>query len=306
MFITNGKTLFGNTGLIISLIILCILLYLSYNKCYVGSSIESFTCPGDPDCPMPIPTPAPTPVPTPVLTPTPAPTPTPTPTTTPLNSPKNVRVQIAGGTVTANFTIDNSQANQVPIKFVVVLGQYDNNKKNTGNNKFILSNESEINSNVITTTINANSNMCSLSNGKPVCQYIFNNIDVRDPSGNLYYYKLGVSSVYNNGYNSPFIMPYNISSPDNMFTLDSSAEQQSKIYSDFASYQKLQSKQGQVSANVYDSTIATADGQYELIKSQLGNYPDNLLLDQQTIDQGTLNDLVDKTMSQALLNVNIS
>ena len=50
-----------------------------------------------------------------------------------------------------------------------------------------------------------------------------------------------------------------------------------KSYSDFLAYQKGQSKQ--VSANVYDSTIATADGQYELIKSQLGNYPDNLLLD---------------------------
>jgi hypothetical protein len=297
MFITNGKTLFGNTGLIISLIILCILLYLSYNKCYIGSSIENFACPGDPGCLIDTSDPDPTPINNPL---------NPLEPINPLNPPKNVRVQIAGGTVTANFTIDNSQANQVPIKFVVVLGQYDNNKKNTGNNKFILSNESEINSNVITTAINANSNMCSLSNGKPVCQYIFNNIDVRDPSGNLYYYKLGVSSVYNNGYNSPFVMPYNISSPDNMFTLDSSAEQQSKIYSDFVTYQKLQSKQGKVSANMYDSTIATADGQYELIKSQLGNYPDNLLLDQQTIDQGTLNDLVDKTMAQALLNVNIS
>jgi hypothetical protein len=57
---------------------------------------------------------------------------------------------------------------------------------------------------------------------------------------------------------------------------------------------------------VYDNTISTADGQYELIKSQLGNYPDDLLLGQQTVDQGTLNDLVDKSMAQALLNVNVS
>ena len=60
------------------------------------------------------------------------------------------------------------------------------------------------------------------------------------------------------------------------------------------------------SAIAYNSTISTADGQYELIKSQLGNYPDNLLLDSQTVNNGTLADLVDKSMAQAIINVNVS
>jgi hypothetical protein len=51
--------------------------------------------------------------------------------------------------------------------------------------------------------------------------------------------------------------------------------------------------------------ISTPDGQYELIKSQLGNYPDNLFLDSQTINKNSLSDLVDKSMAQALLNVNV-
>ena len=38
MFITNGKSLFGNTGLIISLLILIVLAYFSYNKCYVNNN----------------------------------------------------------------------------------------------------------------------------------------------------------------------------------------------------------------------------------------------------------------------------
>ena len=148
--------------------------------------------------------------------------------------------------------------------------------------------------------------MCSISNGKPVCQYVFNNIDVRDLSGNLYYYRLGVSSVFDNNYNSPFVMPYNINSLDKMFTIDTSIEYQSKMYTDFLDYKKGQLQPGNLSANVYDNTISTADGQYELIKSQLGNYPDNLLLEQQTVNQDSLNDLVDKTMAQAILNVNIN
>ena len=255
---------------------------------------------------MSAPTYAPPPSPVHALMPAPTYAPPSPPPPHPTPPPNNVRLQISGGTVTVNFTIDNSQTNQIPIKFVIVLGQYDSNKKNTGNNKFILSNESEINSNVINNSKNTNNNMCSLYNGKPSCQYILKNNDIRDPSGNLYYYRLGVSSVYNNGYNSPFVMPYNISSSDNMFTLDTSIDTQSKTYTDFLAYQKGQAQKGNVGANVYDSTISTADGQYELIKSQLGNYPDNLLLDQQSVNQDSLNDLVDKTMAQAMLNVNIS
>jgi hypothetical protein len=37
MFIKDGKTLFGNSGLIFSLLILLILLYFSYNKCYINN-----------------------------------------------------------------------------------------------------------------------------------------------------------------------------------------------------------------------------------------------------------------------------
>ena len=74
----------------------------------------------------------------------------------------------------------------------------------------------------------------------------------------------------------------------------------------FLEYQKGQNIKSPISANTYGDTISTADGQYELIKSQLGNYPDNLLLDSQTINKGTLSDIVDKSMAQALLNINVS
>jgi len=147
--------------------------------------------------------------------------------------------------------------------------------------------------------------MCSLSsNNRPTCQYVFNNLDIRDDSGNLYYYKLGVSAVYSETYNSPFVMPQNISSPDNKFTLDSSAEQQSQLFTNFLEYKNA--KANQPSANIYDTTIATADGQYELIKSQLGNYPDNLTLEYDDISSGTLSDLIDKSMAQGILNVKVN
>jgi hypothetical protein len=275
MFITNGKSLFGNIGLIISLLILIILVYMSYNKCYV-SNVEQFD-----------------------IT---------TPNT--LQPPKDLNIKIKGGTVLVNFTIDNSINNKLPDSFIIVLAQYDNNKNNTGNNKIFLSNEYVLNTNVKNTSSigGPQTNLCVIANGKPICQYTYSNLDVRDISGNLFYYKLGVAALYNN-LNSLYVTPYNVLNSDKLFTLDSSTEMQNKQFKDYLDY-----KNGIVnnpissnpSDNLYSGTISTADGKYELIKSQLGNYPDNLIIESQSIDSGTLSDIVDKSMAQGILNLNVT
>jgi hypothetical protein len=292
MFITTGKSLFGNTGLLLSLLILIILVYFSYNKCYVNS-IENFE----------------------ITTPNPTTTSTPQSISNTLNPPKDVRIKISGSSIIISFTIDTSINNLIPKSFIIVLAQYDKNKNNTGNNKFYLSNEDIINpesqssqASQIAGT-NLETNLCTIVNGVPYCKYIYNDIDIKDNSGNLFYYKLGVSAIYKNNNitsNSVYITPYNISSDDKMFTMETTVENQNTQYQNFLEYQKGQNIQSPISANTYSDTISTADGQYELIKSQLGNYPDNLLLDSQTINKGTLSDIVDKSMAQALLNINVS
>lgn len=286
MFITNGKSLFGNTGLIISLLILIILVYFSYNKCYVNN-IDGFTCldprSTDPNCVQ---------VPTVTVTGTSIDQNT-------INPPKSVRINILGGSVIVNFTIDIS--NNIPSSFILVLAQYDINKNNTGNNKFYLSNETVLNPSLTQQSSIPQTNLCTIVNGNPICQYSFTNLDIKDTSGNLYYYKLGVSAIYNNyngsTANSLYVTPYNISNSNKMFTLSTSLDNQN---------QQGTCNQTAISANTYGDTISTADGQYELIKTQLGNYPDNLLIDSQTINSNTLSDLVDKSMAQAVLNVNVS
>ena len=207
MFITNGKSLFGNTGLIISLLILIILVYFSYNKCYVNKidsfgtmnnfgSMDTF---GSTDPPSRT-------------------------STSNSHSPK-VRIKISGGTVAVNFTIDISA--KIPNSFIVVLGQYDINKNNTGNNKFYLSNETILNPSLSskptaqsakTSSLQGSSqnNLCNIVNGKPQCQYIFSNLDVKDSSGNLYYYKVGVAALYDNNTNRAYATPYNISNINKM------------------------------------------------------------------------------------------
>jgi hypothetical protein len=56
----------------------------------------------------------------------------------------------------------------------------------------------------------------------------------------------------------------------------------------------------------YSSATSTADGHYELLKSHLGNYPSNLIMDPISAKQNLLNDIVDQPMVNAILNVNVS
>ena len=267
MFILNGKSLFGNTGLIISLVVLVVLLYLSYNKCY---NLELFV--GEDNKPL----------------------------------PKDVRVKIEGSSVTLNYSIHIGSGIVRPEKFLVVLSQYDATMKNTGNNQFYISNEYEINSGVTADESTYKTNTCSIVNGIPVCQHRFTNLSVLDTEGNPYYYKIGVCAMYS-GENTPFVMPYNVTTPNKLFTLQGSAEQQSRLFSDFKKFQQgTLTGPSQPSASMYDNTMAEASGEYELIKSQLGGYPDNLNLDGQNVDQDTLKDLLDKSMAPIYGNIKIN
>jgi len=285
MFLKDGKSLFGNVGLMISIIVLIILLFFSYNKCMAepyksgnsgnirkpdSAGIEGFD---------------------------------PTPTADATNPPpQNIRINVDGSTVALSFSVDNSPGKPIPKEFMVVLIQYDSNKKPTGNNRFFTSNEYNINANVPMSVANNNTNLCNMVNGIALCNYSFTNLDMVDTAGNPFYYKLGISAIYDNG-NSVIETPYNVSSKDKMFTLTSTLTAQNNLYNEFIKYRQMQQE---ANANNYSSGTATVDGQYEFIKSQLGGYPSNLIMEPETAKQNLLADLVDKSMSQAILNVNVS
>ena len=295
MFINDGKTLFGNTGVLISLCILLILLYFSYNKCYIGSisgiggvgdsnhsidtipvnNIESFYYSNDDDYDDEY--------------------------NSKLPVPSNIRVLLNGTNLTVNFTLTSIKGVKTPTQFMVVLAQYDMNKKNTGNNKFFLSNEYEITSSVGVNQLDYQTNLCTLVDSLPKCKYMFKNVDVTDSAGNVYYYKIGITAMYEHGYNTPLIMPYNVNSKDKLFTIDISLDNQNANYLAFLKSQNKSANK----YNVYDNTISTADGKYEMIKSELGNYPDNLLIDELSVNQNLLSDLVDKTMAQGIINMDV-
>ena len=214
-----------------------------------------------------------------------------------------MRISINGNNITIIFTIKINNNEKIPKKFIVVLAQHDNNYKNTGNNKIYLSNEYELNMAVSSNDKTYKTNLCTLIQGVPSCTHTFNNVDIKDDNGNLYYYKIGISSVYDAG-NSAFVIPYNINTINNLFSLNNSIEQQNNIVDEFNKFkQSTQLIDGQ--NNTYSNTMLTADGQYELIKSQLGNYPSNLLMDPTSEQQNSLTDIIDKSLAYGILNVNV-
>lgn len=295
MFINDGKSLFGNIGLVISIIILITLLFFSYNKC-MAPATDGLTGIGQNHVEA--------------FNPTMANSQSSAESYPP---PQNIRVNISGGTVTLNFTVDISTGNPIPTKFMVVLVQYDSNLKPTGNNKFYISNEYKINTSVSSLSSNSSTtgsqltgnNICELINGVPTCQYVFNNLDMIDTASLPFYYKIGISAVYDSG-NSAFTTPYNIINQNHLFTLTSALDTQNNQFADYIKYKQMQSAPGLNAGTGFSSTTATADGQYELIKSQLGGYPSNLVMDSTSAKQNLLSDLVDRSMSGALLNVNVS
>jgi hypothetical protein len=294
MFIKDGKSFFGNFGIMVSILILILLLVLNYNRCIApfqnqsslkdilskanqmakNNIMENFSDPISNNT-----------------------------NTNKFPPPQNIRVNIKGSTITVNFTVDLTNNKLIPNKFIIIMVQYDSKLNITGNTKFFLSNEYGINASVSSIDLTQNRNLCNIVNGFPYCQYVFNNLDVADAEGNPYYYKIGISAVYSDG-NSSFELPYNVSSKNKLFTLSTSIDTQNNDYNDYIKYKQMQTQLESQTSN-YTTGTATADGQYEFIKSQLGGYPNNLIMDPISAKQNLLSDLIDKSMNEAVLNVNV-
>lgn len=277
MFLKNGQSLFGSTGLVISIFILVLLAILSYSKCsaFTNNLVENFETP----------------------------TPTPTSIKSKHKPPTNLRVNVKGRDLTIDFTFDYGADILIPKSFMVLLVQYDSNMKPTGEIKLFESKEYDINASVAINEQSFNNNLCVMNNDKPSCKYSINNLDVTDLSGNLYYYRLGVMAVYDDG-NSQITTPYNVNTVNGTFSLDTSLNLQNKQFADYKEYQIAKNKTN-VLGSSYANAMATADGQYELIKAQLGNYPSDLLLDTSVQNPVLLSDLVDKSMALGMLNIDV-
>ena len=149
MFINKGESLLNNKGILFAIVILILILIINYNKCYINTNtnknslvnninninnIEKFTI-----------------------------------NTNIYSIPKDVRIKIDNSEILITFNINNIFEKKTPTGFMIILAQYDYNKKNMNNNKFYVSNEYELSSSVSIDLTNYQTNICTLEN--IVCIY---------------------------------------------------------------------------------------------------------------------------------------
>ena len=162
MFINKGESILNNKGIIISIGILILILLFNYNKCYTITSIANkHTNENNNENNIKN-------------------------NNNKINNienfivnennyaiPSDVRIKIENSEILINFNINNIFEKKSPTGFMIILAQYDYNKKNMNNNKFYVSNEYELSSSVSIDLQNYQTNICSLDNGNPICEYKF-------------------------------------------------------------------------------------------------------------------------------------
>lgn len=173
----------------------------------------------------------------------------------------------------------------IPIlqNYMIVLVGLDNTGKPIGTQRIFLK----------PTTNCSSPNVVDLSlpeNQRLSCSYTIHIV----PEAGEVNYRIGVMSVYDKGISD-------VASTDKLgvFQLGLSVEQNSNIFK--AGLKVLQETE---EATQNENVMSTVNGNYEVLMRQLGNYPDNLYISQQT-GPDSLSNLITKQLSLGIVDVNL-
>ena len=140
-------------------------------------------------------------------------------------------------------------------------------------------------------------------------------LDKFDANDKLNYYKFGIITVlkYEGETKNELSMAQTeiknvenlyIAQKDYKFPLKSmNVETVDKDWEDYSNMKK-EEREGKVVDESTGEVISTANGEYEMIKKNLGGYPDNLLLQLNT-NYKTLDELIKGQLSQGILDINV-
>ena len=220
-----------------------------------------------------------------------------TPTTIIL-SPLNVRIiRINENEFKVNF---HYPKNSNITKFIIVISQYTSQLESVGELKILVSDES----------IGSLSAICHSQgslNQNNKCSHTFSNIARIDNENNNYLYRIGVAALGENamGENaiSVFAEPNNIPllGGKRMFTM----EKDFKFISLDAINLSTTSSIPVSGMSNSDFLNEGIDSQYDLLTNQLGGYPYNAILSSTSTTQNLLSDLVNKSMADKIVNINL-
>ena len=193
---------------------------------------------------------------------------------------------------TPQFNEINSKCKVAGMSYYLIVAKYKDSAAAVpvSDDEYVIYSFSEANEKVATSS--------NLNSGEKWYRKL--NLKMTDDNDKPIFYRLGLMAVYSNGF-SPIITHYNIRT----FRLGVSVLQHLAIlqhgYSNDGSTNNVSLENIEVDGG---DTVATADGKFEVIKRQLGGYPDNLFIEERT-GPNSLNELINRQLSLGILNVNV-
>jgi len=172
--------------------------------------------------------------------------------------------------------------------FLIVLAKYDYKRNLIGHLKVHTSSESD----------ESNKNICYMDRGVRKCNYTLTDIDHIDSDGNVLYYRISVIPVDKNGTSGNYVEP-TYPGGYSHFVMSKSEKEMDKIIKKVREMEQSENKRKEL----HEEIVSNAGGEFEYLKKQLGNYPDNLILD---TNKHTLRELVNKSMALGEINVDMS
>ena len=211
-----------------------------------------------------------------------------------LEKPTNVKVKVNLDTssIILSFKYNKNTSGYTPEKYLVVLAKYlddveTGERKRIGDSQFSISDES---------SASINNKMCTKIGNIITCEHTFANINSRDNQGNPYLFKVGVAAILGDNI-SDFATPSNIGMGNEFF----------KMVNDINENVNNSVMDSSTVKEVSDYGSYGATGSYiDMLKSQLGGYPNNLVMDKNISDANTLSDLIDNTFAHGTININVS
>lgn len=229
------------------------------------------------------------------------------------NEPSQVRIIRISDTefeVRFNYS-SNSQnrdlQNSLVSQFIIVLLQYNYSLEPVGEIKILVSDESS----------KSTTQICSLNIlGSFSCGHRFSNVAKLDNDGKHYIYRVGVASIGKCNLTTPvptqikneisvFVEPQNIPlvSGKRMFTMEKDFKIPTEFETELSPITPLSQVSGTSNTDFLNEGI---DSQYTLLSKQLGGYPYNVILDSKSSSQNLLADLVDKSLADNVVNIQLS
>lgn len=148
------------------------------------------------------------------------------------------------------------------------------------------------------------------------CGYTFTQVEPADPQGNIYYYKLGIGVIFVNTSNGEEVLstikPFSFGQGNKLqyFRVDTNLDDQEKLLKRLSELEKMnaqralqQPQQQSGQANAADCQSAGMNAYMNMLKSYLGNYPDEYLLGTAQGRELTLDRYFTESLANGQINI---